>query len=82
MRPPCRHPDKKTHARINGQPRPRSTTQHKNLYQCKNERTNRIGIVLVVILHLVACETVRVETFSRRYPALVLQTHKPSHKLL
>jgi hypothetical protein len=80
--PPCSPPFNTTQSWFNGQPRPRSTTQHKNLYQCKNERKNRIGIVLVVILHLIACEAVRVETFSRRYPALVLQTHKSSHKLL
>jgi hypothetical protein len=37
-RPPCRHPDKKTHARFNGQPRPRSTTQSENFYKCKYKR--------------------------------------------
>jgi hypothetical protein len=57
-RPPCRHPDKKTHARFNGQPRPRSTTQSENFYKCKHKRQQRNETHSLVILHLVACEMV------------------------
>jgi hypothetical protein len=58
VRPPCRHPDKKTHARFNGQPRPRSTTQSENFYKCKHKRQQRNETYSLVILHLVACEMV------------------------
>jgi hypothetical protein len=49
-----------THARFNGQPRPRLTTQSENFYKCKHKRQQRNETYSLVIFHLVACEMVQI----------------------